>query len=114
MRYISIFAAAGLLAGCVKTEEHEIPSRSACEQSSHALRIHDATIESVRQGYPAQFTVRLPSKGHAPYRCKLDGNQVQCVSASAVTATEVNDARVAELLREREAIHARALNACRV
>lgn len=113
MRFFPLFAAAGLLAGCMSPVSDDIPSRSACEQSSHALRVHDSKIESARTGAPGHFTVRLPSKGHAPYLCNMEGSQAHCIPAGTVAAAKPENRHVAKLVRERETIYSRARKACR-
>lgn len=114
VRCISLFAAAALLAGCIKETGDHVVSRSVCEQSSHALRVHDAKIEQARNGSAAQHTLRLPSKAGAPYHCSVQGKQVHCVSAVAANTAKGDTRQVARLLRERERLHAQALNSCRV
>lgn len=114
MRCISLLTAAVLLAGCLKETGDHVVSRSACEQSSHALRVHDSKIEKAREGDTAQHTLRLPSREGAPYRCKVEGKQVHCVSAGAVHSAKDNTRHVARLLRERERLQVRAMHSCRV
>ncbi|WP_296476432.1 hypothetical protein [Roseinatronobacter sp.] len=114
VRFILFLAATATTAACVKPDSETIPSRSACEQASHALWVHDSTLESARQGYPHSFTVPLPSKGHARYHCTQKGSQVSCVPEGQHKRTSAEDRRIGQLVSQREAIHERAARACQI